>query len=58
MAAVTRPEQVEPAYAASGSYIAAPAAVSPAASKLGGGDNLPAAPTVLERFKDSGKPLP
>ena len=58
VAAVTRPEQVEPAYAASGSYIAAPAAVSPAASKLGGGDNLPAAPTVLERFKDSGKPLP
>ncbi len=52
---VTRPDQVQPAYAASGSYIAPPTAS--AADKAAPRDNLPAAPTVRDAFRDSGKPL-
>ena len=51
---MTRPEQVQPGYAASGSPIAPPAATPDKARPT---DNLPAAPQVLDRFKDSGKPL-
>ena len=51
---MTRPEQVQPGYVASGSPIAPPAATPDKARPT---DNLPAAPQVLDRFKDSGKPL-
>ena len=51
VAAVTNPAQVRPAYADSGSYVTAP--VTPSSGR----DNLPPAATVLDKWKDSGKPL-
>lgn len=49
VAPVTNAVQVRPAYADSGSYVAVPAAKAR--------DTLPPASTVLDRWKDSGKPL-
>ncbi len=46
VAPVTRPADVRPAYAESGSYVASRPQ-----------DNLPPASTVLDKWKDSGKPL-
>ncbi len=49
VAPVTPPAEVKPAYAASGQAIAPPAPASD--------DHLPPASTVLDKWKDSGKPL-
>ncbi|MCP3735820.1 cell wall hydrolase [Sphingomonas sp. RP10(2022)] len=51
VAPVTRAADVRPAYAESGSYVTPPPA--PARAH----DNLPPASTVLDKWKDSGKPL-
>ncbi|WP_420877065.1 cell wall hydrolase [Sphingomonas insulae] len=50
-APVTSAAQVRPAYADSGSYVAQPGAATQQQ------DNLPPAATVLDKYKDSGKPL-
>ncbi|USU13571.1 cell wall hydrolase [Sphingomonadaceae bacterium OTU29THOMA1] len=51
VAPVTNAAQVRPAYAESGSY------VTPAPVATKAGDTLPPASTVLDKWKDSGKPL-
>jgi hypothetical protein len=50
VAPTTSAAQVRPAYADSGSYV-----TPPTVGKIP--DNLPPASTVLDRWKDSGKPL-
>jgi len=51
VAPITSAAQVKPGYADSGSYLSPP----PAPARVH--DNLPPAPEVLDRWKDSGKPL-
>ncbi len=56
VAPVTDAAQVRPAYAQSGSYVTTPApAPTPAPARTN--DNLPPASTVLDKWRDSGKPL-
>ena len=55
VAPVTNAAQVRPAYADSGSYVTPPAATAPAPGRAP--DSLPPAAQVLDKWKDSGKPL-
>lgn len=55
VAPVTNAAQVRPAYADSGSYVTPPAATAPAPGRAP--DSLPPAARVLDKWKDSGKPL-
>ncbi|TPG15713.1 cell wall hydrolase [Sphingomonas oligophenolica] len=52
-APITNAAQVTPAYADSGSYVAPPPPIAGAKPK----DNLPPASQILDKWKDSGKPL-
>ena len=52
VAAVTGAAQIQPAYADSGAYHATLSAAAPKTQ-----DNLPPAPQILDRWKDTGKPL-
>ena len=55
VAPVTDAAQVRPAYADSGSYVTPSAATAPAPGRAP--DSLPPAAQVLDKWKDSGKPL-